>query len=132
MDSKEQILNGALNTPTETVTVPSWGGDVTIRAINPADKKLIRFANAPLEVEVGGNGRRRFEEPSEEEKQARRIVGKVILGVVADDGSQFWDWSDADELRDGHWSVVMQLAIRIQDLTDRVTAQNTLEAAKND
>lgn len=133
MKSREEILSGAVEVPRETVTVPAWGGDVIIQAVSLASRRLIRFVEAPMEVEAGSNGRARYENPSDEEKQVRRIIAKVILGVVGPDGEPFFLWDDADALRsEANFPITIQVAARIQDLTSEIAAANTLEAAKND
>lgn len=133
MKSREEILSAAADVPTETVTVPAWDGEFVLRPVSGSSARFVRFVNAPLRVEDGPNGRARFEEPTEEERRFRRIVGKVILGVCGPDGEPFFTWEDADALRaDDTFPIISQLAVRITALSQRVAADNTLEAAKND
>lgn len=134
--SRAEILGSPFDPPSKTVDIPGWG-EISIIPVSPMDKRLIRFANRPLEVEKGPGGRPRFEEPSDEERQARRLTAKVILGVVGPEGEPVFTFDDEDTLRSArHWEAVSYAAMAITDFTAEVehgTADEpALEAAKND
>lgn len=134
--SRAEILGSPFDPPSKAVDIPGWG-EISIIPVSPMDKRLIRFANRPLEVEKGPGGRPRFEVASEEEKWARRVVGKVILGVVGPDGEPMFTFDDEDALRTPQqWGSVTAAAAEIQMFTESLETgtadEPALEAAKND
>ena len=126
--SRDQILNSPFDAPTDTLSVPSWGGDVRIRPVNMADHDVIRFTNQPTMTPPAGRGRGpTWEEPSDEEKRVRRIIARTIKGVVDDQGSQVFsfDNEDVEWLRE-RFNVTVQVAAAIVDLNSEFAAANML------
>lgn len=99
--------------PVDYVDVPRWGGRVRVQAARVGSGPFVAYVNRRVKIQgQPGPG----DEPTDQERSARRLVAAVIMSAIDEDGDPLFTWADADVLRDKHWNSVTKVATRAFEL----------------